>query len=246
MSSVEEYLKEKMKKGTVHITLLDPDKQSSESAGKLAFRMKEAGTDAFFIGGSTGVTTENLSATARAVKAATDLPVIYFPSNPKAISKDVDCIVFMSILNAGDPLYVTRGQAMAAAYIKSLGVECIPMAYIIVEPGMTVGRVTKAVLIPHDDPKTAVGYAVAAELFGMRLVYLEAGSGADRPVDPAMIAAVKKHINVPLIIGGGIRTPEAAAAAHKAGANIIVTGTFVETCSDEGCLKAVVSAAKGV
>ncbi len=245
MSTVKEYIAEKIKKGTVHITLLDPDKQNSEEAGRLALRMKEAGTDAFLIGGSTGVTTENLSATAKAVKAATGLPAIYFPSSPKALSRDVDCILFMSIVNAGDPLYVTRGQAMAAPYIKKLGVECISMAYIIVEPGMTVGRVTKAALVPHDDPQTAVGYAEAAELFGMQLVYLEAGSGADRPVDPAMIAAVKKSIGVPLIVGGGIRTPAAAAAAREAGADIIVTGTFVETCSDTQVLKAVVSAAKG-
>jgi len=246
MTGVKQYLLDKMKKGTVHVTLLDPDKQSPAEAGKLALRMKEAGTDAFLIGGSTGVTTENLGATAKAVKQATGLPVIYFPSSPKALSDEVDCILFMSILNAGDPLYITRGQAMAATYIKHMGIETVSMAYVIVEPGMTVGKVTNASLVGHDDITAAVGYAVAAELLGMQIVYLEAGSGANLPISPEMIAAVRHSIDIPLIIGGGIRTPETAAAAHQAGANIIVTGTFVEKCNDENLLKAVVSAAKGL
>ena len=138
----------------------------------------------------------------------------------------------------------------SGAYISSgrvaLGIEPISMGYVIVEPGMKVGEVGKARVVKRDDHMTAVANALAAEFFGMSFVYLEAGSGADRPVPPAMITAVKKELSVPLIIGGGIRMPEDAAAARMAGADAVVTGTFIEQCSDDSMLRAVVSAAKGL
>ena len=248
MIDVKEYLKEKIAKGTVHFTLLDPDpeKLSVESAKVIAKRMQDAGTDAFMIGGSTGVTTENLSAITVAVREATGLPTIYFPSDVHAISDEVDVMLFMSIVNSSNPKFITHYQAKAAPYIKMLNIPTIPMAYIVVEPGMTVGRVSEAKLIPRDDIEGAVGFALAAQMMGMQLVYLEAGSGADRPVPPEMIETVKMNLDIPLIVGGGIRTPEAAAAAREAGADIIVTGTFVEQCSDDTLLKAVVKAAKGI
>lgn len=111
---------------------------------------------------------------------------------------------------------------------------------------MKVGEVGKANLIKHDEIDKAVAYALACEMYGMSFAYLEAGSGADRPVPPEMISAVKNAINIPLIVGGGIRTPEAAEAARKAGADVIVTGTFIEQCSDDSKLKAVVAASKGL
>ena len=246
MTGLKKYLFDKMEKGTIHLTLLDPDKLDEKKAADIATKMKEAGSDAFMIGGSTGVTSENLGMVAKAVKKASGLPTIYFPSNPRAVSPEVDGIFFMSILNSTDPVYISHGHALVAPAVRKMNIETIPMAYIIIEPGMTVGKVTKAKLIGHDDIKTAVGFAIAAEMLGMQLVYLEAGSGADVPVSPEMISAVKNSINIPLIIGGGIRTPEAAKAAREAGADAVVTGTFVEKCSDESILNAVVKAAKGI
>ena len=248
MIDVKEYIKEKIKNGTMHLTLLDPDpaKLTVENAKVIARKLQDAGTDAFLIGGSTGVTTESLDAITIAVREETGLPTIYFPSDVHAISDEVDAMLFMSIVNSNNPKYITHYHAKAAPYVKMLGIQTIPMAYIVVEPGMTVGRVSEAKLIPRDDVETAAGFAIAAQLLGMQLVYLEAGSGADRPVPPEMIETVKMNIDVPLIVGGGIRTPEAAAAAREAGADIIVTGTFVEQCSDDTLLRAVVRAAKGI
>ncbi|MBO4502333.1 MAG: geranylgeranylglyceryl/heptaprenylglyceryl phosphate synthase [Candidatus Methanomethylophilus sp.] len=248
MIDVKEYIKEKTKNGTMHLTLLDPDpaKLNVENAKVIARKLQDAGTDAFLIGGSTGVTTESLDAITIAVREETGLPTIYFPSDVHAISDEVDAMLFMSIVNSSNPKYITHYHAKAAPYVKMLGIQTIPMAYIVVEPGMTVGRVSEAKLIPRDDVESATGFAIAAELLGMQLVYLEAGSGADKPVPPEMIETVKMNINVPLIVGGGIRTPEAAAAAREAGADIIVTGTFVEQCSDDSLLRAVVKAAKGI
>ncbi len=233
------------KEGTLHMALIDPDKQSPEDAGKIAARMLEAGTDAVLIGGSTGVTNENLSSTTLAIKKASGLPVIHFPGSASALSKDVDAILFMSMLNSTDVNWIIGAQVYAAPILKKMGIETIPMGYVIVEPGMKVGEVGKADCIKRDDIKRAVSYALACQMLGMDMVYFEAGSGADRPVPPEMIRAIKEAIDIPLIIGGGIRTPEAAAAAREAGADIIVTGTLLEQCSDGSKLKAVVSAAKG-
>lgn len=242
---VKKYLIDKMKEGTIHLALLDPDKQSSLEAAEIALKIKEAGTDAIMIGGSTGVTNENLSSTARSIKEASGLPTIHFPGSPSALSKDVDSIFFMSMVNSKDPFWIVNAQAGASVYIKKLGIETISLGYIIVEPGMKVGEVGNADAIKHNEVEKAVGYALACEMFGMDLVYLEAGSGADRPVPPEMISAVKNALSVPLIVGGGIRTPEAAEAARKAGADAIVTGTFIENCSDNTRLRSVVTAAKG-
>jgi phosphoglycerol geranylgeranyltransferase len=243
--TVKEYLVGKMKEGTIHLALLDPDKQDCREAGAIAKKMKEAGTDAIMIGGSTGVTNENLGDTAKSIKEASGLPTIHFPGSPTALSKDVDSIFFMSMVNSKDPFWIIRAQAGAAPYVKKLGIETISLGYIIVEPGMKVGEVGKADAIKHNEIEKAVGYALACEMYGMDLVYLEAGSGADRPVPPEMISAVKKVLSIPLIVGGGIRTPEAAKAARLAGADAIVTGTFLERCSDDGMLKSVVDASKG-
>jgi phosphoglycerol geranylgeranyltransferase len=243
--TVKEYLLNKMKEGTMHMALLDPDKQDSREAGVIAKKMKDVGSDAVMIGGSTGVTNENLGATARAIKEYSGLPTIHFPGSPNALSKDVDSIFFMSMVNSTDPFWIMNAQAGASIIIKKFNIETISLGYIIVEPGMKVGEVGKAKPIKHNEIERAVGYALACEMFGMDLVYLEAGSGADKPVPPAMISAVKKAISIPLIVGGGIRTPEAAEAARLAGANAIVTGTFIEKCSDDSMLRSVVSASKG-
>ena len=244
--TVKQYLLDRMSEGTLHIALLDPDKQPAEKAGEMARHMKEAGTDAIFIGGSTGVTAQNLSETAVAIKEASGLPAILFPGNAEAISPDIDALLFMSMMNSSKLDWVMGAQVYAAPYIKKLGIETIPMGYIVVEPGMKVGEVGKAMLVKRDDVKTAVSYALACEMFGMELADLEAGSGAGQPVPPEMIRAVKEAISIPLIVGGGIRTPEAAAAAREAGADIIVTGTLIEQCDDLDKLKAVVKAAKGI
>ena len=243
--TVKQYLLDKIANGTLHVALIDPDKQPAEVAGEIAERMKNAGTDAVFIGGSTGVTSENLSSTTKAIKERSGLPVIHFPGGPDALSREVDCILYMCMMNSMELNNVIGFQVMAAPYIKKLGIEAVSMGYVIVEPGMKVGEVGKAKVVKRDEVSLAVAYGLAAEMYGMSFFYLEAGSGADRPVPPEMIRAVKSAISIPLIVGGGIRTPEAAAAAREAGADIVVTGTLLERCDDGEYLSSVVRAAKG-
>ncbi|MFO7619163.1 MAG: geranylgeranylglyceryl/heptaprenylglyceryl phosphate synthase [Thermoplasmata archaeon] len=226
--NVMEGLCRKLESQKLHMTLLDPDDQTPEAAARISGDAAAAGTDAIMLGGSTGVTQELLDATVIAIKEANDLPVILFPTEAKAVSLRADAIYFMSLLNSRNPKFLLGEQMKAAALIKKSGLEPIAMGYIIIEPGMRAGMVGEAELIRRDDIESAVGYSVAGELLGMKLIYLEAGSGAPEPVPAELIKGVKKAIDIPLIVGGGIRSPEQAGAAVKAGADIIVTGTVVE------------------
>ncbi len=219
---------QKLKDQKLHMTLLDPDDQEPNIAASISEDAACAGTDAIMLGGSTGVTQELLDATVIAIKEKVDIPVILFPTEAKAVSLKADAIYFMSLLNSRNPKFLLGEQMKAAALIKKSGLEPISMGYIIVEPGMRAGMVGEAELIKRDDIKTAIGYSVAGELLGMKLIYLEAGSGAPEPVPSALIGGVKQAIDIPLIVGGGIRSPDQAGAAVKAGADIIVTGTIVE------------------
>jgi phosphoglycerol geranylgeranyltransferase len=164
------------------------------------------------------------------IKHATRLPVIHFPNHGGAISSHVDAIWFMSLMNSRNPRFITREQMLGAPVLKALGIEPISLGYIIVAPGMTVGKVSDAEVVPRgpEGADIAAAYALAAEYFGMRLVYLEAGSGADEPVPASHVRAVKNQAGIPCIAGGGIRSAEQARALLDAGADILVTGTIAE------------------
>ncbi len=239
------YLEEKIEGGTVHLTLLDPEKQTPREAGKAALSASDGGTDGIMVGGSLGVSREDLDATVESIKDSVACPVILFPGGVTGISRRANAIFFMSLLNSKNPYFITGAQAAGAPLIKDAGVETIPLGYIVIEPGGAVGRVGEADLIPRSKPDVAAGYALAARYFGMRLVYLEAGSGADRHVPEEMISAVKKMVDIPVIVGGGIRTGDDARAVSSAGADILVTGTVVEQTADvEGKIREIVSALK--
>lgn len=228
LGKVESYIHEKLEKEKLHFVLLDPDDVSPEMAGKISEEAERIGVDAIMIGGSTGAEGEVLDEVLKAIKESSSLPAILFPGSHGAVSKYADAIFFMSLLNSTNPFFITGSQALGAFTVKRYGIEAIPMAYIIVEPGETAGWVGDAKPIPQHKPKIAAAYALAGQYLGMRFVYLEAGSGAPRPVPPEMIGLVKRVIDVPLIVGGGIRTAEQARTAVMAGADIVVTGTAID------------------
>jgi len=181
------------------------------------------------VGGSTGFTRPQLDATVKAIKGKVSIPVILFPGNSEhGLSPEADAVFFMSMLNSRNPRYLIEEQARAADEIKSMGLEAIPMGYLVVEPGGKVGQVGEARLLPRDNPAEAVRYALAAQYFGMDYVYLEAGSGAGAPVPTDMISAVHRQIDIPLIVGGGIRSAASARELIEAGADILVTGNLIE------------------
>lgn len=244
---VEEYLNDKVKnEGAVHLTLIDPASQSPDKAAAMAFAAKEGGTDAIMIGGSTGASGILLDQTILKIKEVTELPIILFPGSAAGISAHADAIFFMSLLNSRDVNYITSNQAMGAPLVYKSGIEAISMAYIIIEPGGTVGWVGDARLIPKNKSEIAVAYSLAGKYLGMHYTYLETGSGADGPAAPQMIAAVKHALgNNMLIVGGGIRDSETARKCVQSGADMIVTGTVVEETSDvTGKIRELVTATK--
>jgi phosphoglycerol geranylgeranyltransferase len=242
--NVYESILERRRTAHLHMTLLDPDKQSAEDAATLAAEAGRAGTDAIMVGGSTGVTQDKVDNTVLAIKGAAKVPVILFPANARNLSPHADALYFMSLLNSRDPRLIVGEQRLAAPVVKAWGLETIPMAYLVLEPGMRAGEVGNAELISRKTPFVATQYALAAQMLGMKLVYLEAGSGAPDPVPEKIVRAVRDAIEVPLVVGGGIRTPEAAGAIAAAGADIVVTGTIVEVAREGDALRRIVAAVK--
>ncbi len=216
------------KKKKLHFSLIDPDKQDPKVAGEIARTAEEAGSSAIMVGGSTLVSQKQVDETVKAIKKSSKLPVILFPSGSKFLSKYADAVFFMSLLNSRNLAYVIREHVKGAPFVKNTGIEPISMGYVIVEPGMTAGKVGEVDLVKQDDIETAVGYALAAQYLGMDFFYLEAGSGAYAPIPDEMISAVKDSINIPLVVGGGIKDAFTAGNKAKAGADVVVTGTKLE------------------
>ncbi|WP_455645180.1 geranylgeranylglyceryl/heptaprenylglyceryl phosphate synthase [Methanosphaera sp.] len=229
--NVENYLNETLKNHKLHFTLIDPDEQTPEQAVEIAKEAKRAETDAILVGGSI-TDQEGLDLTVKALKENVDLPVLLFPGNVSGVSKYADALLFMSLLNSTNPYWITGAQALSAPAVKKMGIETIPMGYLIVEPGGTVGWVGDAKPVPRNKSDLAVAYSLAAEFLGMRVIYLEAGSGADSHIPLDFIMKVKKLTNLMVIVGGGIRTAEDAREVKEAGADIIITGTVVEESSN--------------
>ncbi len=229
--NVENYIRETLKDHKLHLTLLDPEEQTPEEAVSIAINAVSGGTDGIMLGGSTTNSTE-LDATAKALKENVDVPIILFPGNITGVSKYADAIFFMSLLNSCNPYWITGAQALGAPTIKKMGIETISMGYLVVEPGGTVAWVGDAKVIPRKKPDLAAAYAMAADFMGMKLLYLEAGSGADEHIPKEMIQLVKKTTNSIVIVGGGIRTAQDAAEVAAAGADLMVTGTVVENSSN--------------
>lgn len=235
------------RKKKLHFSLLDPDKQKPAVAGEIARMVTEAGSSAIMVGGSTLLSQKQVDDTVQAIKDHSGLPVILFPSGAKFLSRYADAVFFMSLLNSKNLDYVIREHVKGALFVKRSGLEPISMGYVIVEPGMTAGRIGEAELIQRQDVHTAVGYALAAEYLGMKFFYIEAGSGAPTPVSNEMIQMVKQNASIPLLVGGGIRTPETAREKAVAGANIIITGTAIERDTHfKKTLTDIISAIEGV
>lgn len=226
---IEKYLLEKIEmERAIHITLIDPEKITTQQASKVAKNACESGTTAFMIGGSTFVSQDHLDSVIKSIKQTVETPTILFPNNITGISHNADAIWFMSLLNSVDPYFLIGAQILGAPLVKKLGLEPISLGYIIVGEGGTAGIIGKALPIPYNKPELAVAHALAGQYLGMHFIYLEGGSGTKKPVPPKIIHAVKKAVDVPLIVGGGITNKKQAITAVSAGADIIVTGNIIE------------------
>lgn len=228
MCQIEKYILQKIQKSPIHMTLIDPEKTHPKQALEIAKAAEGAGTSAIMIGGSTLTTPYNLDKIIKAIKKKVKIPIILFPGNISGVCKYADAIWFMSLLNSTNRYFITGAQILAAPLVKKYSLEPIPLGYIIVGEGGTAAIIGQARPIPYNKPEISALYALAAQYLGMRFVYLEAGSGATKPVPSNMIKLVRSYIDIPIIVGGGIRAGIDIQNAVKAGANIVVTGTIVE------------------
>lgn len=229
VNNVEKYLKDKIRDDkAIHITLIDPEKVNAKSASHIAHVAESCQTAAIMVGGSTFVSTAHLDDVVKAIKKTVRIPVILFPNNITGISRYADAIWFMSLLNSADPYFILGAQVLAAPFIKKIGLETIPMGYIIVGEGAAAGVIGRVCPIPFDKPELAAAHALAAQYLGMRFVYLEAGSGAKQHVPTDMVKMAKDLTDVTLIVGGGIKNGRQAKEIVDVGAQVIVTGTLTE------------------
>ena len=243
----ERYLLEKIKtEGSIHLTLIDPEKVTAQRAADIAENSKESGTSGIMIGGSTFISQSHLDDVVKAIKSRVNIPTILFPNNVTGISCHADAIWFMSLLNSVDPYFLIGAQILGAPLVKKYGLEPLSMGYIIVGEGGTAGIVGKAISVPYNKPELAAAHALAGQYLGMKFIYLEGGSGAKDAVPPEMIQAVKHVIEIPLIVGGGIRSKEQAVAACSAGADIIVTGNLTEATGSKQKVADIILAIKKV
>lgn len=233
-----------------HIILIDPDSQNSEEAAKRCVAAVIAGSRMIFVGGSTGTDSNNVHETVKAIQEALELcswnasqdsssdsdfwevPVVLFPAAANAFSSSADGITFMMLMNSTSPKFLIEEQLKGALPIKKANVTPISMGYVVCAPGGKVGEVGQANLISKDDIQLITSYAICAESYGFSSIYLEAGSGADQPVSPKLIQAVRESCNLTILVGGGIKDGKAAGLAVDAGADWIVTGNLTEGFSD--------------
>jgi len=209
--------------------LIDPDKQNVDQVAALAQKATEAKVDFIFVGGSL-LTNDRFEKTIETIKSNTTIPVVIFPGNNLQINKKADAILLLSLISGRNAEMLIGKHVIAAPYLKESKLEIIPCGYMLVESGRqtTAMYMSNTIPIPHDKNEIALCTAMAGEMLGLKIIYMDAGSGAEQAISTSMIKSVKQNLGIPLIIGGGIHTPEDALSACRSGADIIVVGNAIE------------------
>ena len=213
--------------------LIDPDKGDSVHLSRIAAIANEAKVDLFFVGGSLMVGDE-MEKTILTLKSLTDIPIVLFPGSPSQVCNKADGILFLSLISGRNPDLLIGQQVIAAPAIKKSGLEVLPTGYMLIDGGRptTASYISASQPIPANKPEIAAVTAMAGEMLGLKLMYADAGSGADNAISQETIAAIKKVTSTPLIVGGGMRTADAVSQAFQAGADIAVVGNAFENNPD--------------
>jgi phosphoglycerol geranylgeranyltransferase len=209
--------------------LVDPDKVNDQNMEDLIAIAANAGVDYFLVGGSL-VISNYLDDCVKLIKNRCNIPVILFPGSPSQVSKYADALLYLSLISGRNPELLIGQHVVSAPVVKQSGLEIIPTGYMVIDGGAptTVSYISNANPLPSDKNEIAMCTAMAGEMLGMKLIYMDAGSGARKPIAESMIEKVSGCIEVPLIIGGGITDPEKAYLNCKAGADVIVVGNAIE------------------
>jgi putative glycerol-1-phosphate prenyltransferase len=211
------------------VILIDPDKMDSVDLESTLLLAQEAKVDYIFVGGSL-IVNDMLDYCVQTIKQKTNIPVILFPGNAFQLSYQADALLFLSLISGRNPDLLIGQHVISAPYLKSSNLEIIPTGYMLIDGGVptTVTYISNTTPIPANKKDVALCTAMAGEMLGLKMIYMDAGSGAQNAISEEMIRTVSENIDIPLIIGGGIRTPEKALANVKAGADVIVVGNAIE------------------
>lgn len=231
-------------KGTICLALIDFENINNKNSSNISKKAEKLGVKAILVGGSTAIDQIELDKIIKTIKKSVKIPVILFPSNVTGISPNADAILFSSLLNSENPYYIIQAQALGAILIKKYNLEAIPMAYLVIDQGGTIGYIGQARGIPSNKPEIAIMYALAAQYLGMRFLYLEAGSGVTSQISPNILKAVRKYYQGTIIVGGGITSAKSAKLLSKSGADILVIGNLLEKDNFEIDLKKITTALK--
>lgn len=217
------------KKGAAYLILVDPDKISGEKLTSFVSACKKAGVDGFLIGGSL-LMGGNLEAAIDIIKKDCDLPTIIFPGAVHQLYEKADAVLYISLISGRNAEHIIGKHIIAAPIIKRMDLEPISTGYMLIESGVktTAEYISGSLPIPRNKPEIAVATALAGQYLGMKFIYLEGGSGAQLSVPKEMVFAVSKAVDIPVIVGGGIRTPQEAKEKIDNGAKVVVTGNFFE------------------
>jgi phosphoglycerol geranylgeranyltransferase len=237
MGVFESLLGTKLRRGGGFLLLLDPDRSSIEELTFLAEAAADCEVDAILVGTSF-MLKANFHDCLKDIKRCTPLPVILFPGAHSQISPFADAVLFISLISGRNPYYLIDEQVRGAPLIKELGIESIATGYMLIESGgySSVQYISGTMPIPSSKNDIACAHALAAQYLGMKLIYMEAGSGAERAVPDAMIEAVTKYIELPVLVGGGIRSPGEVEKKIEAGASFVVVGSHFENKRDVGAI----------
>jgi putative glycerol-1-phosphate prenyltransferase len=238
MSIYNHLLQTKDRFGSGYLVLIDPDKKSEAETLKTVEVCADSKVDGILVGSSL-LLSQRFNSTIKLIKKEFNLPVIIFPGSTIQLSEFADAVLFLSLISGRNPEFLIGTQVLGAPIIRKMGLEAISTGYMLVESGKTTAAefMSNSKPIPRDKNDIAVAHAMAGEYLGMKMIYLEAGSGAEHPVPDEMIEAVSGYISIPVITGGGIKSPEVARKKVEAGASFIVTGNVLETTRNRTMIK---------
>ena len=209
--------------------LIDPDKIEINEISRFVKKVNASIASYIFVGGST-VEAYDCDKVVNEIRKYTSLPIVLFPGDVTQITDKAEALLFLSLISGRNPEYLIGKHVESISRLKGTNLEIIPTGYILIENGKetSVQRVTGTKPIPRNNKENIADTAIAGELLGMKLIYLEAGSGAIEPLTPEIIKKVRTNVNIPLIVGGGIRTKEQLERAYRSGADLVVIGTAFE------------------